>query len=324
MKRIVFLLIVFLISIKLVNAGAINDQVQTCMKNGFVNSYYLIDLADISEVSSFYRQMGNSIFNELEDFSAIKGKRDRISTYYDFDDLELLKARKELFITLDINLPRYRTEREKIYYIKNLADKSDSISFEVKNYNKKTGPLDKHPLFRRIKRSERPILINEMKSVSNKVAENISEKIKVESTEIVYLITRYGIGHGAITLSSFNISNFGIANTSAVLKIELFPDKIEKLLPNEHQYVNALFCQTRELFQKQFPHLKSNNWFGYADYQNLAIKALPSHNFFKQHPLLFSVGQIIILSFIGFLILVLLLGRYTRADVYKTKIKSIK
>lgn len=100
------------------------------------------------------------------------------------------------------------------------------------------------------------------------------------------------------------------------MKIEKFHDIEDKLTENEIKSLDTFLCQLETNFQNNFPHINSVPWFGYAEYYQLAIDNLPSREFFRKYPEIFTIGQIFILSFIGFLFIYLILGRYSKRDSY--------
>ena len=244
------------------------------------------------------------------------GHRYRLETYFDFGGLDLLKKNIELVFSVNENLPEYRLDREKIFYRDNKIPSGVSV-YEVKRYNKKVSPLDKHPLFGKIKRKERPNLIKALDYVSDEIPEGVVKKLSVDHEEIVYLIRHFGVETGAVTLDKFHISNFGIPNTSMLFKIEIYSDAEKKLTPYEKDQLNKFLCHIDFEFRKYLPHILGSSWFGYADYTKMANKMLPGRALFQQYPLLFYIGQILILSMVGFLFLYLIIGRYSRPAVFK-------
>ena len=261
----------------------------------------MINKKDFIDVTDFFLLNNLQFHFEKIDFLSLLGQRDRITIFYDFDSLALHKANKELVHTLDNNLPDYRIEKEQISYRDKLSTPEIIQKFEVKKYNKKTSPLDKHPFFSRVKRKDRSILIDHLSTVSTDSAESISESLQIESIEKVRLISLFGTPHAAVTLSQFTISNIGVPNTSMLLKIEIFNDEKNNLKKHEKEYLNNLFCHIDETFRNRFPHVKPYSWFGYIDYNKLATNYQPSRELFRQSPEIYSIGQIICLTFIGFL-----------------------
>lgn len=296
--------------------SAEDSSLNSCDNQVFDNAYYLLDKKDFVDTGDFFL-LNDLLFPfEKTNFLTLLGQRDRVTTFYDFDDLALLNANKELVHILDNNLPDYRDEKEQIIYADNLITSENFKKFEVKNYNRKISPLDKHPFFGRIKRKERSILIDHLFTMSNDSPELISESLKIKSIEKVHLITLFGIPHAEVTLSNFTISNIGVPNTSLLLKIEIFHDRQDKLKTQEKRYLNTLFCRIDEKFHRRFPHIKPYSLFGYAEYSKLATYYQPSRVYFRQYPEIYLIGQIICLSFIGFLFIYLILGRYSRQASY--------
>ena len=228
------------------SALAKDSSLNSCDNQYFDNVYYLFDKNDFIAAGDFF-QLNDLLFPfERTNFKGLLGQRNRITTFYDFDDLKLLNANKELVHTLDNNLPDYRVEKEQIIYIDKLTTPATIKRFEVKKYNKKVSPLDKHPLFSRIKRKERSILIDQLSTISKDPPDSISESLKIRSAEILHLITLFGIPHAAITLSEFTISNIGVPNTSLLLKIDIFHDWLDELKEHEKKYLNTLLCRIDE------------------------------------------------------------------------------
>ena len=126
---------------------------------------------------------------ERTNFISLMGQRDRITTFYDFDNMALHNENKELLHILDNNLPDYRVEKEQIIYIDKLSTPEAIRKFEVKKFNKKISPLDKHPFFSRMKRKERSVLIDYLSSVSRDSPDSILESLQIESKEKVHLIS---------------------------------------------------------------------------------------------------------------------------------------
>ena len=124
-------------------------------------------------------------------------------------------------------------------------------------------------------------------------------------------------------MDKFHIDNFGLPNTSALIKFEMYNDVDIRLTEKEKKDLNFAFCRANEGFQKQFPEMVPKSGFGYADYHQLASEMLPSRVFFKKYPILFQLGQIAILCFIGFLVLYLFIGRVHIKSGYKIVTRSL-
>jgi len=315
--RSLCLVIACTVIITATSALAEDDPLKSCDNQDFDSAYYLFDKNDIVDVTDFFYQIVLLFSPEKTNFLISNGQWDRITTFYDFDDFELHNADKELVHILDNNLPDYRVEKEQISYIDKQTTPENVKRFEVKNYNRKISLLDKHPFFSRIKRKERSILIDQLSTISKDSPELISESLKIKSIEEVILITLFGIPHAAITLGNFTISNIGVPNTSLLLKIEIFHDTQVKLKKQEKRYLHSLFCRIDKNFHRRFPHIESYSWFGYVEYNKLATNFQPSRELFRQYPEIYSIGQIICLSFIGFLLIYLISGRYSKQASYR-------
>lgn len=287
-------------------------EAEVCGNQDFRNAYYQVDVSNVARASTFFLGMVENYFNDLEPFSAVVGNKFRVETFYDFEDLGILKNDKELYLSVNKKMPYYRAEREKVVFRSSKGVLSESNVFEVKRYNKKVSPLDKHPLIGMIKRKERPVLFELLKKTSEDVPEELLEELVVEHEEVIFLVTHYGVEYGAITMDKFHIVNYGIPNTTMLLKIEVYPDDLGRLTPGERSQLNEIFCNVDLGIRKQIPAITNTSSFGYPEYFKMANDLLPGRAFLRKYPVLFKLGQIIILSFIGFLFLYLMLGRYKK------------
>ena len=295
---------------------ASEDANAKCGRDGFNNVAYLIDVDYISSVSAFFNQIPETYFGSSSNLLVIsRGTKSRLETYFDDNDLSLLENNRELLISVEENLPSYRVGREQVVFRDNNLDSTDF--FEVRRYKKKATPLDKHELFGRVKRKQRQVLIDKLQVTSQSTVEEFGVKLQVRHQEIVQLYRHFGIAYGAITLDQFNISNFGIANTFSLLKFELYLDETRKLEENERIYLINSFCEANSNFKSKFEDIPPYSSFGYRVYYQLALGLLPSRSLFKKYPLLYEVGQIFVLVIIGFLIVYLFIGRYTKRQNYR-------
>lgn len=292
-----------------------------CGTNSFSSRYYLLDISNVSGVSAFFKEMEAEYFNEIRQISGITGiigKRQRIETYFDFNDLRLLKYGKELLITEDEHLPDYRSGRKWITYRDNSRQPPLIQRFEFKRYNKKISPLDKHPLLGSIKRRERSILTDELDKMGvDFIPAYLKKNFEVFHDEVVYLISHFGEPYASISLDQFHISSYGIPNTSTLLKIEKFYDNSDDLASSEKAALEKTLCRLNSNIRNSLPSHFSRDWFGYVEYNTIIKKLIPTRDLFQKYPLLFTLGQILILLIIGFLFLYLLIGRYEKRASYR-------
>ncbi len=286
-----------------------------CDGKVFVNSTYFISVNHIELTSKFFSQIPSTFFkNNDELFVVSRGEKSRVENYFDDSELSLLKNNLELINTLDINLPVYRAGREQVILKNNTTD--SIYTFETRQYMKKATPLDKHILFGSIKRNQRLSLIDMLNVVTGSV-ENFDVNLQIQHKEVVQLYRHFGIEYGAITLDRFQISNFGIPNTFTLLKFEIFFDLINDLEVNERKYLVKSFCQTTTEFGNTFPEIPVSHQYGYQNYYQLATKLLPNRSLLKKYPILYQIGQIFVLTIIGFLFIYLLVGRYKKNNSYR-------
>ena len=313
--RIVLPVILYanLISASNASEHSIQDR---CQKRIFSNTYYLVDNKSAYGASIFLLNILKSDIYQKANFIGFEGVRDRVSTYYDFDDMELLNSNKELVHIIDTGLPQYHPGKQTISYINNEFKPPVINDYAVRNYKKTISPMDKHPLFKHIKRKERALLINSLHPVSKNSPETITESLLINSKEKVHLVTLYGIPYGSVTLSQFAITNYGVPNTSLLLKIEKNNRLLNRLNTYEKERLNLYLCSVNEQFHQQLPDIKVSGQFGYTEYNKIATRNLPTRSLFRKYSLVFTIGQIVSLGLIGFLIIWLLLGRFSKSNSY--------
>ncbi|MGK0296865.1 MAG: hypothetical protein ACI9XC_000464 [Gammaproteobacteria bacterium] len=307
----------------IVSAVTENTPFKNCENGEFRNTYYLIDTSDFYSASYFYQEITRINSRKETNFGTLIGESDRTIIYYDFDDLDLLHAGNELVSILNNNFPDYIPEREQILYIDTRITPAKITKFETKNYNNKFTLLDKHPLFSRIKRKQRSILINQLESISKSPPDSISQSLKIKLSDNIYFMELYGVSYGSITMSRFHISNYSVPNTFLLMKLEISHDLKDNLTTEEYSSLNTFFCQIENKFKIKFPYTKSVPWFSYDEYNQLAMDNLPSRDLFRKYPRIFTIGQIIILSLLGFLFMYLIIGRYSKRDDY-SKVSKLK
>jgi hypothetical protein len=293
-----------------------------CKNQNFENVYYLLDYRTIDTASVLFQQIPLENTGMESRLVIKQGNRQRTLTYFDDNNLTLLNANKELLHIDDKHLPTFREEKEQVFFNDRIIEDKNK-KFIVKNYNRKLTPLDKHILFGRIKRKERPVLIELLSSAGIRRPETVFESLEINSDEEVKLVTHFGLLYGAITLSMFNILDFGVPNTFFLLKLEVFSNENNNLTSSEKQSLNQLFCQIGKQFSEQLAEEAPLTSFGYTEYHDLALKVLPFRTVFRKHPVLFSIGQIVCLGFIGFLFMYLVLGRYTKHESYRKITKNL-
>ena len=294
-----------------------NIQSMPCDSQHFNNVYYLVEPEKVTGVSLFFKNLFNDDFENIEPFTSRVGNRNRIVNYYDTRLTSIMNTGHELYHTKDENLPDYRSGREKIIYRENKSSPGFNSSYEVRRYNKKATALDKHPLFGKIRRKERYLLLDQLKQLDDFELSSLTRHMTVEHEELVFLVSHFSSHTAAVILDKFHISNFGLPNTHTLLKFEIYPDQMKQLVAQEVYGLNRAMCNLTQQFQEKFPSIKPLNTFGYQQYIHLANLQLPSRIYFQRYPWLFTLGQILVLLFIGFLILYLLLGRYKHAKHYR-------
>lgn len=313
------LFVVFFISLLSTNVLSDESSVASCEREGFQNSYYFIDVETIADVSDFFVQIPDIyLISDDSYFSVEYGQRNRVETYFDDNNLNLLKFNRELVLILNEEIPEYKSEREEAVFRDNSTTPSNVISFEAKRYNKKSSALDKHVFFGRIKRRLRPQLIENLELLTGVSIANVGAELKVGHRETILMYRHYGKNYGAITLDRVHISNYGVPNTFSLLKFEINSKNQDQLKKIERENLHKVFCGASEQLKKHYPQMLMFNRFGYAEFYKLAENLLPTRRLFSQYPKVYELGQIIVLIMIGCLFLYLLIGRYSKHKGYRS------
>lgn len=288
-----------------------------CENQNFTDTYFLLGANQVGEVSIFFNNLFNNYFEDFEPFISTVGQRSRLERYFDTNKNSIHDGGMELYISTEENLPEYRIGREQVVYKNNSAELGPASIYEVKRYNKKATPLDKHPLFGKVLRKERVNLLDKLKLVGPVQIEALIEMLEVRHEELVFLISLYGVHTASITLDKFHIKNYGLPNTFTLIKYEIQPDSGSNLSELENEKLNQTFCLLMHDFQQEFSSLEPISTFGYQQYVQLANMQFPGRAFFQRYPLIFTLGQILVLILIGFLLVYLLLGRYSQGKNYR-------
>lgn len=300
------------------NTALCHAAVSDCDLQTFNSKYYLVDVGDINTVSIFYRQLSDEYFENLENYSRIVGRRTRQVAYYDSPNLALLANGMEISHILDKNLPNYREDKEKIIYRQKQNGTDITSTFLARTYKNKKEPLDKHPLLGLIKRKDRPGLMGTLESTLAIKPTDLKKTLTVDHNELVYLIEYLGITVGEIVLDEFHIHNYGVPNTSFLIKLNFHKTDVEALKPGESQQILDFFCKVDNDLNDRIPTITSKDQFGYSELSTIANEILPTRLLFLNYPMLVQLIQIILLSFIGFLFLYLLIGRYSKRTSFRS------
>ncbi|MGV6826023.1 MAG: hypothetical protein ACWA5Q_03510 [bacterium] len=272
---------------------------------------YVIGVSDIPPVSLFFRGIPNTFNDHLGDFTAIVGQRKQSIVYYDSDDHDLLKNGLELSHVIDNNLPKYREERERILLTRKQNDTLSTTTYVARKYNKNLSKIDKHPLFRNIKRASRPEIFQTIVAASNSEPTQLKSILEIDNEESVIAISKYGKTVAEFILSYNKIENFGIPTNLIYLRLSINNHESSFLSENELTQLHKNLLVISQQIESQFPSIQKLNTVGLQEYLNLAIKQFPAREFFNTNPLLFTLGQILTQIFVFGLLIALLLGRYS-------------
>ncbi len=296
----------------------LSEQVACSDNSNFSNSYYLIQVSDIAQVSQYFSKLSSLIEFKKENLRIGMqiGSNQLHYQYFDYPNQQLLKNNQELFLVINKLLPRYREDRETIYFLDNSNQTNPKHLFKTKNYKQKKTALDKHVLFSRVKRKDR-LELQALIQYEKEELVNITPVIDIEAQEVIVLFTHFGRMQAKISMEEFHIANYGLPNTFSVLKFELLAPKTDSLTSKESIEIKKLVCNIKNDFTQKFPQIKQSPRPNYQFYHKNTHQLLPSRDLFERFPVIYKIGQASLLAFIGFLVLYLFIGRYSKVSIYK-------
>ena len=295
-----------------------DSDLYNCQVHGFQNTYYFVESPSIEKVSEYYQHIASKVdFLGGVIIKTKVGNRNFKETFYDDEALSLLSVNKALFMSEYYNLPDYRMGSKQVFLIDSSAP-NPVQKYEIKEYNKKTSPLDKHELFGRIKRKQRSLLIDQFKADLKFPIVSITKNFVVDRQQTVRLYQIWGKSYGEISLESFQILGPWLPKTFTLLSFKVYEDAKDGLSNREFNFINKMFCEENNKLALLVPEISPLKEFGYSQYNQLANRLFPMRHFFNRNLLLFHLGQVLVLALIGFLLIYLLLGRYKKRHNYRS------
>lgn len=295
-----------------------------CEDGSGINQSYIFSVGEFVSVARFVIQMPPVYFKGMQYFSGESGRRVREQIFYDDDELNLLESSQGLSHIIKSNLQDYRQDKEVAVYSDGTISPSSEKLFSLTRYNKKLSSLDKHPLFQRVKRKERAELLERIKSNGVQRAVELIPSLRIEHDELVYLITRYGQTFVEVKLDKFQLDNFGLGRSHLVLSIDADQGQYGSLTDDERIEISSRICRLHEDIQGLFTNAEQRSEIGYQFFSQIADQENPARRVFIKYPIIFKMGQVGLLSLIGFLLLYLLLGHYRKESFIKVKKRSSK
>lgn len=271
----------------------------------------------MQQINNYLEQSIPNLINPHSMFGENSGTRLKTGTYFDTPTQDLFHSKIELLHTIEHQLPTYQQEREYISYgsYQN-SNQAFTHRYPVKHYKKFHTKFDKHPLIGLVKRSQRPLLFDLLGN-NIELLEQLTANIEVEHNEKVFLISHLNETVAQVSLDNYHIENFGLPVAGTLLTFEIDPIIEERLNNNEKTILKSVMCTLETDIENALSIKRLPTNLNYLDYIKLANNRLPIRSFIRQYPLFFNILQAATLSLIGFLLLVLLSGRYNNNQKLK-------
>ena len=231
--------------------------------------------------------------------------------YFDTDDLSLLNHDAELLLKTKLNLSKYNKQREQVLF-KSATDNvnsEDDLLLSTKEYNRKLNPIDKHPLLGKVKRSERELLLSRLEEhIQTSIAE-LTPVFTVNQRRLSHTLSELRTPYVGATLSQSKITSHGLSSLIVVAGFETYHQPMASITEQAQSALKNPVVQAHCSFKSEFPQFRPLSKIGYRQYYMSVTEKFPALSFFRKYPLIFNVGQILVLTLIGFLILYLIINR---------------
>ena len=295
MNKLVIFILLSALSIYHDRAEADNKQ---CKIDDLGDLHLPITSNEVAKASgllqTFLEKIPTDAYYFINSFGTLKEK----VTFFDSNSLELRSSGKQIFTVQSETFPDYRPESFQIY--SNILSEQNTVSaIGDRRYNRQTSQLDKHPLFSRVKRSERAVLLAKLNELTKQPALLISPKLELSRTRVGNLVRHYDQPLLSIYLDDNTISTFSIPNHQFVISINVFQNNLYNLNENELKVASKIYCQLTEDIETLFGRQPLP---GVADYQyflNQLGEMFPLYERFLTNPTLYKLVQIIILLLIS-------------------------
>lgn len=289
------------------------SQQQAILSCGnFEDKYYFLDHHNIIQASTFFQTLSiDGLEDKSQKLSSTIGRLNLSTQYFDTANLTLLKQHTGISQITNTNLPKYRPKREQIIW----EASNQKRPIKVKNYNRKVDQYDKHPLLGKVRRKDRAPLIKELAELGISNPQELNKQLDIKTQIVTRQFRLYGEPVAEISIKNHEIENFGIPTRVTEFAIEkVYSPKKSILKAEEKKEISKLLCEIDSHLNDQVKGLQSKPNIGYPDLYSESIKKLPARHFFKTIPVAFKLGQALILSILGFLLITLIKGRYTKTS----------
>ena len=269
-------------------------------------SLYILEYDQILPASIFFKSLQTLLPADPEKkLTSISGQLELTTTFFDTNNRAALNNNAQISLTTNHRLPGYRENRESVTVKKG----EKSLSYTTKNYTQKENSDDKHKLIGRISRKQRPDFYRELQNAGINNPLEVREVLRVETDSVTRQYQFLGDPVATVSIKSHEISNFGLPTRLSTFEIRRI-GKARNLSQIEEKTLNSRLCAIEQEIKKQIPGIRKITTGEYQLYTEKAQETLPTHLLFSSTPWLFKLGQIVILSIIGFLLIYLINGRH--------------
>lgn len=267
---------------------------------------YLPAPGELPRVSNFFHTRLKQFSAEHGSLSDSVTRHDIEEIYFDTPDFQLYRDGHAVSISTDRSRPEYEEARRKV----RLSAAESETDFRTRQYRRRISALERHPLTGIVRRRELGALLSLLSAWGISESKRLLPVLRVEHAMLSHSLDVYGQTWAGMSLDRIRVTTHGLYREFVVLRFSRGAGEYPVLTSAEQQALERAWRQMVCGFQIDFPHAGAGQPMGYRQYQAIADRLLPWQRFFTRYPLLFRLGQAVILSGIAFLVLYLVIGRH--------------
>ena len=274
------------------------------------NLHYIVTDEDMAKVYGFLENRLQLDDLEIPNFVFHVENQYIEEEFFDTDELTLLADNARLSIQTWKHLSNYNEQRRMVIPgLPGSLNNTKRIEFKTKNYNRKTNPVERHPLLGIVKRSERDVLLDSLSGLGITPVTRLVPSLRVIHENISFLLREFNQPYIQVVMERSTISAEGITTGHTTIRFEVLPAaKSEQDKESQKKLENSL-VQAHCAFKTAFPGLKPAPQLDYQHYYQAALKKIPYLPWVIKYPHIFDIGQALLLTLMGVLPLYLVINR---------------
>lgn len=292
---------------------------KTCSKNEWNHSFnysvfesqfpLVINLAN--NLTDFFNNTETQKEHSLFRMPALN--KTRQEEFFDTPKFRLYRQGAALYLHKNTFLTKYNTQKLRVFFQQSANE--PLMVFSAQQYKKKSNEIERHPLFGILKKKQRPELKKILKNQSITHISELKPILNVDHTIQSYPVYLYYTQLAEIQLDHATTDVYGFEKNNLIFRYQVFPANIANhLTPFQQQHAEQLLSDLRCYFTQEISAFKPIRELDYHYYYEQVEKEFPWYSFFSRFPMVFKLGQIVLLCAFGFLIICLLLLRLEKRE----------